>query len=250
MSPIREPLAEDEVHVWLTRPAEVAEEAHRETLAALLTPEEHARRRRFLQEKDRHAFLVTRALARLTLSRYADVPPGDWRFEIGEHGKPEIATEHGSRLRFNLSHTRGMVACAVTLDRDVGVDVETKDRRTETTAIADRFFSAFEVDALRALPAEEQRARFFTYWALKESYIKARGLGLSIPLGSFSFHVDDGPPIRISFDPSLGDDPERWQFMQTWASDVHSLAVGVVRTGVDLSIRVRDVVPGADPLPG
>ncbi|MEM9381587.1 MAG: 4'-phosphopantetheinyl transferase superfamily protein [Planctomycetota bacterium] len=245
LPPTREPLAEDEVHVWLTRPAEVASAAHREHLEALLTPDERARRGRFLQEKDRHAFLVTRGLARLTLSRYADVAPGDWRFEIGEHGKPEVAPEHESRLRFNLSHTRGMVACAVALDRDVGVDVETTDRRTETTAIADRFFSTFEVDALRALPAERQRERFFTYWSLKESYIKARGLGLAIPLGSFSFHVDDGPPIRISFDPSLGDDPERWQFVQTWASDVHSLAVGVVRRGDDLAVRVRDVVPGA-----
>jgi len=251
MDPRREPfaeplaghLAEPDVHVWLTRPEDITDPALLDAYENLLSDSERERRQRFRFERDRHTYLVTRALARTVLSSHSDVAPKDWVFEIGDHGKPEIAPEFESRLRFNLSHTRGMVACAVTLDRDVGVDVETVDRRTETTKIADRFFSPSEVEDLFALPPEQQRERFFTYWALKESYIKARGLGLAIPLGSFSFHVRGDAPIGISFDASLGDDPTAWQFRHEWATEVHSLAVGVVRTGADMEITIRETVP-------
>ena len=67
---------------------------------------------------------MAHALARLTLSRYAPVPPEAWSFSLGEHGRPEIeGPSDAGRLRFNLSHTRGMVACAVVRELDIGVDV-------------------------------------------------------------------------------------------------------------------------------
>ena len=85
----------------------------------------------------------------------------------------------------------------------MGVDVEDTERSGETVEIADQFFSPLEAAALRALPADRQRARFFDYWTLKEAYIKARGMGLAIPLEQFSFLLDDWPaPIRVAFDPA------------------------------------------------
>src|SRR6185436_18685723 len=102
------------------------------------------------------------------------------------------------RLHFNLTNTRGLVACAVSVAHaEVGVDAEALDRSGETVAIADRYFSTEEVRALRALPESAQRQRFFAYWTLKESYIKARGLGLRLPLDQFSFRL--GESIGIAF---------------------------------------------------
>ena len=221
------------------------------TLAAydrLLTPDERAKTRRFHFARDRHDCLITRALVRTTLSRYAEVDPAAWRFELNRYGRPHLAAgQCDPDLRFNLSHTRGLIACAVTIGLEVGVDVETMYRTGETVAIADRYFSAAEVNALRALPESRQRERFFEYWTLKESYIKARGMGLALPLDQFSFLLDGGPPIGIAFDPRLEDHPGDWQFDLRRPTPDHVLAVGVRRgPGPDLAIRVERIVPPAE----
>ena len=147
-------------------------------------------------------------------------------------------------LRFNLSNTYGLIACAVTLDRELGVDVEDTERPGETVSIADGFFSRQEIAALRALPPDRQRSRFFDYWTLKEAYIKARGMGLAIPLDQFSFSLDDGPRIGVAFDPALGDDASTWQFEQFALSPRHRTSAAVRRgPGPDLRFVVRRTVP-------
>ena len=85
----------------------------------------------------------------------------------------------------------------MTVGRDVGVDVE-HINRTLTHDVAERFFSPQEVADLRALPEDEQPVVFFDYWTLKEAYIKARGLGLALPLGQFTFHPAAGMRARRS----------------------------------------------------
>ncbi len=233
-------LPEDRVEVWLLRPEDFTHQGALEDHAHLMSSAEQARHARFHGDRLRHNFLMARALVRRTLSRYEDVAPEAWRFEIGSHGKPSVAAGHGSRLRFNLSHTRGLIACAVRLDEEVGLDVETSARRNDIVRIADRFFSAEEVRALHALPVEEHRARFFTYWALKEAYIKARGLGLAIPLGAFTFRLSDAAPIQIAFDERITEDPGGWRFHHRWATDVHSLAVATPHSTSRLEVHVHD----------
>jgi len=132
----------------------------------------------------------------------------------------------------------------VALEREVGVDVEDVDRPGETVEIADQFFSPTEVAALRAVPVAAQRYRFFQYWTLKESYIKARGMGLSIPLDQFSFQLEANQPIRITFDPRLNDDPGRWQFAQFRLTPRHLTAAAIPRgPDPDLTIQLRQTVP-------
>lgn len=238
-----------EVHVWKTCEEEIQDSALISAYDALLTPEEAARKQRFRFEKNRHQQLVTRALARSVLSLYTGVAPAEWRFEAGEYGKPDVSAPAGhSRLRFNLSNTDGLIACAVVRDHEVGVDVENMQRRAETVAIADRYFARSECRALHALPESQQRDRFFSYWTLKESYIKARGLGLKIPLAQFAFDIER-EPITIAFDPRLGDDAADWQFHQLRLSDRHMLAVAVQRGAADdLRVVLRDIVP-LEPVP-
>lgn len=217
---------------------------------ALMTPAERARHGRFVFEKDRRLFLATRALVRTTLAAYAPVRPGAWRFAEGERGKPFIASPAVvPRLHFNLTNTQGLVVCAVSVaHEEVGVDAEFLERHGETVSIADSYFSTFEVRALRALPEAEQRRRFFSYWTLKESYIKARGHGLALPLDQFSFHLDAGQPIGVAFDPRLADEPSRWRFALLDASPHHLLAVGVSTAGAPLSLRMTSVVPLRGPV--
>jgi 4'-phosphopantetheinyl transferase len=223
------------------------------TYEGLMTADERARHGRLHFEHDRLMFLATRALVRTVLSAYADVAPDEWRFSQGSRGKPFVAWPTGlPPLHFNLTNTRGLVACAVSRDYpQVGVDAEWLERSGETVGVADSYFSPTEIRALRALPRALQRDRFFHLWTLKESYIKARGLGLALPLEQFSFLLDDDGPIRMAFDRGLADDPWRWRFALLSASPCHMVAVGVDTGGAPLTLSASSYVPllGALPFP-
>jgi 4'-phosphopantetheinyl transferase len=231
--------------VWLAFPEAITDPALLATYEALMNPEERCKQRRLHFERDRHCSLVTRALVRTTLSRYAGVPPESWVFKVNDYGRPDLAPgQCEADLRFNLSHTHGLVACAVTLGREVGVDVENVQRPGETVTIADRYFSPTEVRALRALPDAMRRDRFFEYWTLKEAYIKARGMGLALPLDQFSFLLDGRATIGIAFSGGIADDPAAWQFELFRPTPAHRLAVAVRRgSGGKLAIRVTPTVP-------
>lgn len=210
---------------------------------ALLTPNERERYGSFHFERDRRLFLATRALVRTVLSSYTAVAPADWRFATGEHGKPRISSPAlTTPIYFNLANTPGLVVCVVSVAHEqLGVDAERIDREAEALGLAERYFSESEVRELRALPAYEQPRRFFAYWTLKESYIKARGLGFVLPLDQFSFLVDD--EISVVFDARLADDATCWRFSLLAAPPHHMIAVGVETGGTALSLRATNVVP-------
>ena len=232
------------VHVDLVDAGDPEAWAQHEAYLALMSPDEHERMARFIFDRDRRQFLLTRALVRTMLSRYAAVPPAAWTFIANVHGRPEILDRPRGvpDLRFNLSHTDGLIACAVPIGREIGVDVEHIQRRL-THDIAGRFFAPREVSDLKALPESEQPRAFFDYWTLKEAYIKARGFGLALPLADFAFTLAPPAPPRIAFEPSLDDDPETWQFAQDWPTPHHRLGLAVRREGADLPVRIRKVVP-------
>jgi 4'-phosphopantetheinyl transferase len=211
----------------------------------LMTAEERARHDRYVFERDRLQFLATRAVVRTVLSSYADVRAEDWRFGEGSHGRPHIhAPATIPILHFNLSNTPGLVVCAVsTAHAEVGVDAESLERPGATVSIADDYFSPAEVRALRAVPAARQRQRFFAYWTLKESYIKAKGLGLAIPLDQFSFAIAESDHIHVTFDQRLRDDASLWRFALFDAPPRHVVAVGVKTGGGPLSVRATSFVP-------
>jgi 4'-phosphopantetheinyl transferase len=237
---------ETEAHLWVARPFDIREPDLLAAYDALMTAEERDKVSRFRFEKDRHTSIVTRALVRTTLSRYADVAPSDWRFVFNQYGRPEIDEPREARgLRFNLSHTDGLTVCLVGRDREVGVDVEDRTRGGSLLEVADRFFSPLEVKALRALPLEEQMDRFFLYWTLKESYIKARGMGLSLSLSAFSFELDPpGHGIRILFDPGFDDEPRRWRFSALSYGRRHAIAAGVETNSLrEPKLVLRETVP-------
>jgi 4'-phosphopantetheinyl transferase len=238
------PLRRDEAHVWYAWTEQCAKEGLLDVYSTLLDDFERERLRRLAFEHLRVEYLVTRALCRLTLSRYAPIAPAAWAFRCNAYGRPEIDVPGAPQgLRFNMSNVRSMVACVVTLDADAGIDVEETDRSGETLSIANHYFAPSEVRDLSALPESDRRRRFFEYWTLKESYIKARGMGLSIPLEQFAFAIDDGS-IRISLDSRLGDNEAQWQFALRAPSERHLLAVGVLRAGSGhVQLHVNEVLP-------
>jgi 4'-phosphopantetheinyl transferase len=151
-----------------------------------------------------------------------------------------------------------MVACAVIRELDIGVDVESAARRLRHRDLAERFFGESELEALQALPPEGSRRRFFELWTLKEAYLKARGLGISVPLRSLQFRLSDSDPPLISFDPArVRDDAASWQFALHRPTETHTLAVAIRRPDRrEIRIRLFEGSPtvtgaiGAPPGPG
>ncbi|MEZ5287417.1 MAG: 4'-phosphopantetheinyl transferase superfamily protein [Vicinamibacterales bacterium] len=231
------------VHVLVLRQDAPDVRAALPAYRALLADDERARAARFHFEADAERFVIGRAVTRLLLSRFLGGRPEAWRFTTNAHGRPELSGGPGPTLGFNVSHTKGLVACAVTATPDVGVDVERVDRQL-THDIADRFFAPREVADLRRLPAERQARVFFDYWTLKEAYIKARGMGLALPLAHFAFALTADAPPTIAFDPEIPDVPDSWQFFQSWPTADHRLALAVRRGhGPDLAVLLDTRAP-------
>lgn len=229
-------------HLWWAVPERFTNSRELARYRSVLTDEERQKTDRFRFARDRKLCLLARVLARTTLSRYDGVDASDWRFRANRYGRPAVDTPTSS-LHFNLSHTNGLVVCLVCRDREVGVDVEPRNRTGEWLDLATRSFSPREAAALRQVQAAERPRRFLEYWTLKEAYIKARGMGLAIPLGDFSFdlpprHPDD---VQIQFAATLGDTPARWQFGVGPLGEHHLVATAVeVDAGTRVHITSRE----------
>ncbi len=247
MRPEPTSLAPARVCLWVARPGAIFDSALLERYRGLLSGDERERleRRRGDHQKQ---YLVTRALVRWALSRSAPVAPGSWEFAEGEHGKPRIAgPAEAPPISFNVSHSGAVVLCAVADGPAVGVDVEELGRVRRFEKIAKRFFAPREAAAVSACSEAERSECFYQRWTLKEAYIKARGLGISLPLSAFWFDVEGADSPRISFDGRIADDPRAWQFWQARIDERHLAAVALgCGAGADLSVEVRETTPLVD----
>jgi 4'-phosphopantetheinyl transferase len=214
--------------VFYARPACVLSQVARAALEARLSDDERARLARFAAPADAELYLVAHALTRCVLARYLGSRPERLAFESGERGRPELAgPERASGLRFNLSHTRGLAACGVSLHAAIGVDVEHQSRRVELDAVGKRVFSSHERAGLAGLQPDAQRQRFFDLWTLKEAYVKATGKGLASPLTGVTFTPELCDPVPVRFEPPDADRPEDWCMRRLGLPPEHRLAVAL-----------------------
>lgn len=189
-------LAEGEVHIWLVR-ADDAGVCHA-CCENLLSAEERERAARFKFEKDRRLYTAAHAGLRSILAAYLNAAPGDLEFELGRRGKPRLAprfTKH--RLEFNLSHSSEVALVAVTREQEIGVDVEQIKENFTFAEVAERYFTAKEVSAIRALPAALQRRAFYQCWTSKEAFLKAKGVGLSGELDEVEIVRDGEGRVQV-----------------------------------------------------
>ena len=219
------------LELWLAYPSDLAEPAVEEACAAILDDDERARAARFRFARHRLEFLATHALTRVALSHAHALPPRAWSFSINKYGKPSPDSECG--LRFNQSNSLELAVCLIARAEstggcvaEVGVDVESLARAEEIVPLAPRVFSTAERAQLDALPAIARPDRALSLWTLKEAYIKARGMGLSLPLDGISFLFDGAQAIRFEVAPSVDDDSGRWRFCR-FDHDGHRIALAV-----------------------
>jgi len=246
-------LSGNEIHLYISYPERITEAALLRDYESLLTGEERSQMSRFYYVRHRHQYLVTRALVRTSLSACHEVAPAEWRFGTNGYGKPAISHPViDSPANFNLSHTRGLIICGIVRHRDIGVDVEDLHRNTKTAfKRLSSYFSEDEIADLARLPPEQQNERFFDYWTLKEAYIKARGMGLAIPLDKFGFQFKADSLDGFTLHPDLDDDAAAWQFWRIPVDGCYRIAVAVNSGNENYTLRAFNSVPlhGNQPLP-
>jgi 4'-phosphopantetheinyl transferase len=201
-----------DVHVWRI-PLEVSAASLEESLL-LLDEAEKERARRFYFERDRRRYIVAHGALRMLLGAYLHMDARTLRFATNEYGKPNLSGEQQSdRLQFNLSHSHELALLAITRQREIGVDVEYKRTNIEYDDLARHSFSPYEQKQLRALPTEMKNAGFFACWTRKEAYIKARGMGLSLPLDLFDVSLHPAEPARLLASREDPHEVARWELV-------------------------------------
>lgn len=192
-----------------------------------LDQHELSRANAFKFAQDRALYVAAHSFLRQSLSHYAPLTPDAWRFVHNAYGKPAIANQGYQALQFNLSHTQGLIACAISHTHTVGVDVEQRKTLADLAALCRYAFTPQETaHVLAQHSVTTQEKHFFTYWTLKEAYIKAKGMGLSIPLQDFYFSHNQQQQWQIHTTKELEAQNQHWQF-NTFATQQHHLAIAI-----------------------
>lgn len=197
-----------------------------------LSSDEKQRASRFLRLVDKNRFIASHSVLRNILTRYLRCEPDQIHFSVNRYGKPSVR-DHD--LDFSLSHSGELAMVAVSQTHKVGVDVEHFRTGISSQVIARQFFSKAEFEDLEKLPLDQQEAAFFACWTRKEAYIKAHGLGLSLPLDSFDVSLLPGQPAVIR---ATRPDPEEAAHWSLLSLEIDShYAAAVAAKGQDLEFR-------------
>jgi 4'-phosphopantetheinyl transferase len=185
----------EEAHVWrlsLALPDRV------QRMEQLLDEEERIRAGRFRFEKDRRRYTLTRGMLRTLLGRYLRCDPIALRISYSTRGKPFVdAPQNSPDVRFNVSHAGDLALLAFCREREIGVDVESRQRLKDWQPIAERIFSRSEKRELSSLPPSLRTAAFYNGWTRKEAYLKATGEGLVDGLSEIEVAVSPLAPASL-----------------------------------------------------
>ena len=176
------------VHIW------IAEWAHlsfdEPSLLPLLSPDEVNRAARLQSPLHRQRFIFSRSYLRKILSLYTGIAPEQLVFDYGAHGKPYLQNNMRG-IQFNVSHSADITLFAITIDQEIGMDIQ-KIKPYFREDIVKRFFSSQEQAQLMALSENARIEAFYQIWSMKEAVIKTIGQGLlTTPLADFSIDLSD-----------------------------------------------------------
>ncbi|MCA9212072.1 MAG: 4'-phosphopantetheinyl transferase superfamily protein [Planctomycetales bacterium] len=234
-------LEANEVHVWLLWHDTVSSEAP--VMTSELSDDEQERAARFLNDRAKFEYCLTRAALRQILSRYGVAGAKQIVFEYGEHGKPALAGKitEAAKIRFNVAHTRALSAFAFSVDAELGVDVEYHRDVVDADRIVSGKFAAEERHVYRSASPDLRKHLFFRGWTRKEAFIKATGEGLCRSLESFAVTIDDNDDAKfIRVD---DDEPTQWKLFDLQVGKEHAGAVAIRNS--DAQIVTREWMPDA-----
>jgi len=229
-------LVEDQIHVWRVD----LDNFPVNSLQAVLSADELLRASRYRFERDHDRFIAARSVLRILISTYLLMEPQRLIFGYGEYGKPHLnLPAPWPTVRFSVAHSDRLALYAISKDRELGVDVEFIRDDFANEAVAERFFSPNEIAQLRSVPVKMWTTAFFNCWTRKESFIKARGEGLSIPLNIFDVSlVPDKPAALLSYQPDSAE-VSRWSMQEIPVES--GFAAALTSEGNNCELRMFDL---------
>ena len=220
----------EEVHLWRTSLA--VPPALLQQYRAVLSPDELKRAMQFRFARDYEHFVVAHAVLRKLLAHYLQVAPEEVLFIKNAYGKPSLPSSlNPSGLCFNLSHSHEMALFAFSYRRDLGVDVEYARKNVEYDQLARFCFSPYEQEVLLSLTGLAKHEAFYACWTRKEAYIKARGLGLSLPLDLFDVSLVPSEPAQLLASRESPSEAARWSLRVLDAGPDYAGALAVEGQG-------------------
>lgn len=209
----RPQLTSGEGHLWLLSLDAPGFDPH--SIAQWLSPDELERASRFHFDIHRTRYVAGRAQMRYLLSSYIGCAPHEVRFNYGPQGKPILA-DVGAPY-FNLSHSEGLALLGLSLDAEIGVDIEAVREMSDASDVARDNFSPSEFAEWEGLPSDRRTDGFFACWTRKEAIVKALGGGLSIPLDSFKVTLEPSTPARLISMDGQADASSQWSL---WGEEI------------------------------
>jgi len=231
-------ITESGIHVWFAQ-LELPDDAL-SRLRSLLSGDEIERACRLRFPHARRRFIASRGILRDLLGRYLGIEPVGLRFVYNHHGKPALDGALVQGLSFNVAHAGNVAFYGIASGRLIGIDVE-RLRTDLPLNLAEHFFSERERQSLRSVPASLRTVAFFNCWTRKEAYIKARGLGLSLPLRDFDVTLKPGEPVALLEVRGDSAGSGVWSLRALPAPLGYVAALAV--EGVDVRLRVREWSP-------
>lgn len=150
----------------------------------IISDERKEKIKKYYFDQDKKRSLMAELLLRYLLKIRFDICQSEIQFIKNSFGKPML--KNLEQIHFNLSHSGEWVVCGVNYNYEVGIDVE--KIKENNLDIAKTFFTNEEYNYILKQPKKKNEC-FYKIWTLKESYVKAEGKGLNIPLNSFSFRI-------------------------------------------------------------
>ena len=149
----------------------------------LLSPDERSRAQRFSCDDARDCYITGRGLLRRILGKYLCLPPERIEFEYTINGKPSLRHSHDCPdIRFNISHSNGLMLIGIAGGTEIGVDIEKIDPAFDTANIRAGFFTEHEKIWFHGLAEEQRQEAFFRWWVEKEAVGKLSGRGIETVL--------------------------------------------------------------------
>ena len=165
-------------------------ESEIEKYAQTLSEQEQERAAKFTFPDKYEEYVVSRGLLRKALGHVLKQAPSGFQFDYTSSKKPYLSRKYNNRpISFNVSHSHGQALVAISVDRNIGIDIEKIRPDVEYEKLAKRFFSEAEHAAIMLLPLGERVAAFFATWTRKEAFVKATGKGIAFGLSEFDVNI-------------------------------------------------------------
>ena len=221
------------VDVWYQCVGE-AEANRAQDYLALLSKEER-QLYASLRSEARLEYVTAHALVRRVLSLYDPRPADSWAFEADDTGRPRLSNAPEDwELDFNLSHTEGLVACAITRSGHVGIDVEVLNPEQDLDRVVKRVLGQREQSWWQNLAPEDRALGFLDLWTLKEAHFKALGTGPRWPFSALEFSLDSEHDVHRLGGAQETSKETFWHYVRRAPTARHRLAAAMTGCAMPL----------------